>query len=478
MSDQRGEKSGAAPPPALSPAEAPNVPRALRRLVLPLLAAGVLMAVGGWYAWRRYTAPAPPEIALEGAEPAVARAIADATDGVRRSPRSGGAWGTLGQVLRAHGYPEEAAVCFAHAQTFDRANPRWPYLRALELLGQRRAEAIALLECAAELCDRQDEDNTAPRLKLAEALLDSGRPADAARHFRRVLEADPQNPRALYGLGVIASSRNDLKAAAEHLTRCCESPFTRQKACARLAAVCERRGETRAAADFLRRARQLPKDLPWPDPYAQECEDLEATRESRYQEAKRLREQGRFAESAGILRAVAEKAPEGRAYLDLGISLCRAGEFARAEEALRQALHLEPRNVQAHYYLGLALFYQAEGQLRGRAEPDGEARRLFQEAMASARKATRFKADHALAHLLCGRALKRLGRSTAAILCFRQAVRCRPDYADLHLELGEALAAAGAAGEARIHLGRAAQLAGEGDPQRAKAQELLKRLEH
>src|SRR5438128_8575927 len=75
-----------------------------RRLRTPILCiAGLGLLVVGWYGWRWYTAPAPPEIAFADVDPAVQEAIEKARREVWWHPHSAAAWGRWGQVLRALG---------------------------------------------------------------------------------------------------------------------------------------------------------------------------------------------------------------------------------------------------------------------------------------------------------------------------------------------------------------------------------------
>ena len=69
-------------------------------LVIPLGLAGGL----GWFAWRWYTTPVPPEIPLEKVEPAMVKVIETARSQVLKQPGSAKAWGDLGIVLQVHDF--------------------------------------------------------------------------------------------------------------------------------------------------------------------------------------------------------------------------------------------------------------------------------------------------------------------------------------------------------------------------------------
>ncbi len=105
--------------------------------------AAVLTAAGAWW-WlgRGGGPPGPPTVTLDGADPAVASAVTAARGRVLRDPTSAPAWGALGEVLLANQFPADADVCLARAETLDPAEPRWPYLRAWELLPSDRDAAV------------------------------------------------------------------------------------------------------------------------------------------------------------------------------------------------------------------------------------------------------------------------------------------------------------------------------------------------
>ncbi len=125
-------------------------------------------------------------------------------------------------------------------------------------------------------------------------------------------------------------------------------------------------------------------------------------------------------------------------------------------------LGMDPNNLQAHHFLGTALFLEGEKLAR---EPGGNqrARTLFCEAVAAQDRVLAIQSDHAMAHLMRGRALAQLGRTDEALASLRQAVLCRPEFSDTHLYLGTALAEAGRLPEALGHLEDAVRLARPGD---------------
>ncbi len=431
------------------------------------LAAGALAAGAWWWLGRGGGPPGPPAVALDGADPAVASAVTAARGRVLREPTSAPAWGALGEVLLANQFPADADVCLARAETLDPAEPRWPYLRAWELLPSDRDAGLLALRRAVERSNRADEEDAMPRLLLAEVYMEQDDRDRVEALCRQVLERDPDNGRAHFDLGMIALTQNDMKNSIPHLLRAAESPFSRQRAYTQLAAAYQRQGDDAAAVDYARRARQAPPDLPVPDLYLEEMESLKAGRAARYQRADRLESQGRLPEAAALLRETADDYADERSYVRLGVVLTKLEDFAEAERALRSASAAAPHSIDAYYYLSVAQYKEGEHLQKSGDGKAADAK--FREAVEAARKATEIKPDHALAYLYQGYALRRLGRRAEAIDSFRTALRCRPEVPDIELALGEALAEDGKRDEAVAHLQRAGQLADAGDPRPREA---------
>ncbi len=437
---------------------------ALAVLVLVALAAAGVW----WWLWGRGgTPPGPPEVALAGADPAVAAAVQSARDRVRREPEAAPAWGALGEILLANQFPIDADACLARAEALDPAEPRWPYLRSWELLPRDRDAGLLALRRAVERSDRADAEDLMPQLLLAELYMEQDDRDQVEALCRRVLEREPDNGRAHFDLGMIALTHNDMKNCIPHLLRAAESPFARQRAYTQLAAAYERRGDAAAAAEYALKARGAPPDLPVRDLYLDEMQDLKVGRETRYQQVERLESQGRLPEAAALLRQAADEYADERTYVRLGVVLTKLEHFAGAERALRAAAAPAPRSIGAHYCLGVALY--KEGDHLQKAGDGNAAADKFRDAAEATLEATKLKPDHGLAYLYRGYALERLGRRAEAIDSFRTALRCRPEVPDIELALGEALAKDGKQDEAVAHLQRAGDLADPGDPRPREA---------
>ncbi len=436
---------------------------------LLMLALAVLLPAG-WLGWRWYTTPVPPALPLERMDSAVAELMRAALDEVHTAPRSGAAWGKLAMVAAANGYRDEALACLAEAERFDPHDPRWPYLHGHLLLADEPHKALPLLELAREQAGSRAQQ-MAIRFRLALVLIEDGQLDAAEEHLQALRELEPdKSVRVNVGLGLIAAARDQRFAAREHLQAVLNSPFACKQAHGQLAALALADGDAALARFHQQRYAQQPADIPWPDPFLDELNGYAVGRQSRFLEAESLEARGRLPEAVALLRRIAAEHPDARSYLGLGRALGNLGAYREAEPVLRTVVGMEPDNVQAHHLLGTVLFLEGEQEA---AATDGKerAQRLFRDAMDEQDRVLAMQRDHAMAHMMRGRALAALGRIDAALVSLRQAVLCRPEFADTHLYLGETLASAGQYTAALPHLEDAARLARPDDQRPRQALE-------
>jgi tetratricopeptide (TPR) repeat protein len=426
---------------------------ALRRCAIVIVIAGAALAGGvAWYVWHPRQAELPL-IDLTGSEPEVKAAIEQARGEVQQSPHAAEAWGKFGMVLVAHQFYTAGNTCFAEAARLDPAEARWPYLHGLTLLLSDGEAAVVPLDRAVQL----EDGNSRMRLLLAEILLTQGRTDESERNFRKVLQREPDNARALLGLGRIAHERGDLASSRDLLTRCGADPSSRKTSARLLAEIHHRSGDSASAARELGRAERLPDDQPWNDPIRDEVDRLRVGKQSRLERADRDLADGRVDAALSLLRQTVSDYPSWHeGWLKLGRTLTELQEFAEAEHALSVALRLAPESVEAHFHLGVALFQQGR----------------FDEAEEQFRSATKLKPDFVLAHYNRGHSLARLGKSKDAIAAFREVLNVRPAFAAAHSSLGELLAREGENSLAREHLRRAIEL----NPDDKAAIQLLEKL--
>lgn len=425
-----------------------------RRGWIAIVLLAVFAGAAGWYGWRRYTAPVPPEVAREGIDPELADAIEAARKKIEVDPYSVERWGGLGKLLRAAQLYPEAVACFVQAEKLDPKNPRWPYLQGEALRLSDTRAALPPLQRAAALAG--NADTVAPFLRLAEVCLALGQNDEAEKQLRHALRIEPDDPAVHYTLGLLALARDDLPASLAHLKRGEHSPITQRKACTQLAVVYRRMGRMQEADDYSRKADALPQDRNWIDPFLSDV--LAAGRPGRLEEVNRLEKRGDYQSlrtAVEQLRVLLQEKPEYRLYVALGRDLYKLHDLSGAEQALRSAIVLAPEKFAANHELSRVLWTQADTEERANLK---QARAKYEEAADCARRALASRPDHPMSYVILGMSLRRLGKRQEALDAFRMAIQSDPTLTDAHLYLGETLAEAGQVAQARAALERAREL--------------------
>lgn len=382
-----------------------------RRLRLWAVAAGAVLAASaglGWWLWPVTPREEPPMPDLVGVDPEVAEVVGLAREKVVRRPDDGAAWGRLGMVLRAHDFGDEANRCFRVAERLDPSQPRWPYLLGLTLVMTDPVAGIPCLERAVDHC----RDDAAPRLRLAEVLLEQGQLDEAQANLEQVRRRDSHDCRARLGLGRLAVLRGQWRDALGHLEYCTHDEHSRKLAHTLRAEARTRLGESERGRDEQQLAAQAPEDQPWPDPFVAEVERLRCGLRARLQRAGELMEMGQLPGAVRLLDETAQRYPESSsAWLLLGSAWQQMEQTRPAEQAFHKAVRVDAESAEAWFRLGCV---QALDRPR--------------EAADSFRRTLRLKPDHALAHFNLAHRLKELGDPSGAADEFRAALRCRPDY--------------------------------------------------
>jgi Flp pilus assembly protein TadD len=434
-----------------------------RRGWLLVLAVALLLAGGAGGAWKWWHRAPPPEPPLPAdiSDPEVAQAVRGARQKVLDKPDDAGAWGLLGMTLEAHLYEAEADRCFAEAARLDPADGRWPYFRGLYALKYYPEHALPFLRQAAA-CRAAAEQQSAMRLRLAEALLEHRQLDEAEELFHQEERRAADNPRAAFGLGLIAVARGDDAAADKYLTVARTSPTARRPATAQLATLARAHGDSAAAEVLERDAAPRPGDaVAWPDPLVAQIVRLRVGPDSRAEElagqVADLERQRRYPEAAALYLRQIEDKPTVPAYVGAARMLSRMDQEEQAAPLMRDAVRLDPESFQAHYWLALIQFLRAEKE-RQRSPDSTKFKEWLRETVEHAEIAARLKPDHGRNYLHWGLALKYLGDTEAAVAPLRKGVACQPSDFDLQYWLGEVLRETGRDEEARTYLENARQL--------------------
>jgi tetratricopeptide (TPR) repeat protein len=442
------------------------------------LVAILFVAASSLLVWYRSRDPVPapglpPNPQQEEIEPAVVSSIRTMRDRVLQEPQSAKAWGDLGKVFLANGLNSEARVCFIEAERREPANPSWPYLHGVILVGDGEHEAaLPHYQRVIELTQHNDALNCSARLVLAETELYLGRPQEAETQIQYCRVRRPDDPRVRFDAGLVAMALEDWPTARDHLLLCLNNPYTRKKARGQLAAVYRRLNDDRHADELQKESSRVPADWPWPDPLDDDFKSWTVKKQKSFELAGELESHGHIDEATRMARALVERYPEDDfAQALLGRLLAQKGDFSGAIAALMRAIQLAPHAIHTHYNLSLILMQFGEMNERQGKKQGAEA--AFQEAAEQARQALVIKPDYAYAQRALGLSLKHLGKTAEAAQALQEAVHCNPEFAELHLELAEVLFELGRHDAARIRFEEALRLGPPEAPWRESAQNRL-----
>ncbi|HUP25095.1 MAG TPA: tetratricopeptide repeat protein [Thermoanaerobaculia bacterium] len=424
-----------------------------------------------------------PEVALDGVEPAVRTLLEDQRREVERHLASAGrdaaslderrrrelgrAFGGLGELYLVYDLVEPARAALDNAARLDPASFRWPHLLGTLLQLERDfGGAEAAFRRALEL----RPEYAAAMVRLAEALLEQGRHAEAGDWYRAALDQSRTAPgyvgAAHYGLGRVALARRDPARAVTHLEQALAAQPSAGQARYQLALAHRDLGDRARARELLAQPRgALAGEVRFPDPVALELQQ-------RVQGVGALLALGRIALGEGELavaeerfrRALAQDPLSAAAHRSLAGVLQQQGREEEAVAAYEEAVRLEPEVAGLRYFLA-ELYVErvrrrfAEGGAVEGSATSSDLERLLPEAREAARADLEQAAGHLRAALdqapdflagwveLAG-ASAGLGRRNEAIDQLGRALALRPDATDLRLFRARLLAAEGRVDEA------------------------------
>lgn len=412
------------------------------------------MAVLLFTACGRRTGTDVPRIDVAPLDPALATVLEGARSRLESAPRSADAWGRYGQALQAGEFPGPASVCYRRAIELDPASAKWPHLLGLLELQHDPEGGLARLERAAELAG---DTPGATRLRLAQALIEHGRPAEAERHLKRILARQPDHPAARVEWTRLQLSEGRIEGLADPLAPALTNTYTRRPALQLLSQIRAREGEAGVAADLASQASRLPRPYDWPDPFLQEVQALREDRTKLADRANRFLAERRFDEAEATIRELLERQPrEPEVLLLAGRALLLQRRCDEAEARFREHLEVAGETLNGLTQLALSLLCQ---QRWSNAVP------ILERTLA-------IKPDLAQAYANLGLARARLGDLPAAIRSYEDALRCQPGDPSHHAALAEVHERQGDRERALDHVGRALRI----DPRQPKALAIRQRL--
>jgi tetratricopeptide (TPR) repeat protein len=376
---------------------------------------------------------------------------------VLAKPKSADVWGEYGMLLIAHLFDREAEFCFIKANQLNPNDPRWPYVRGHIALKKDPPNAASFLRQSIATTGPGEEYRTTAKLLLAEWLLETGDLDRAAELFNQELGPPPGQPRAVYGLAMIVSRRDDQKTAIRLWSSLLSNENAKKQANIYLAGLARSRGDEESAKRFERVANSLPEPVAWPDPMYDVIPTLAVGRRGRERMIFFLEQRHQYYEAVQAWLAELEIERTPKALIGAGINYVRMGNYDAGIAYMREALERDPNSPIATFNLALALFTRAEKEA-DKNPGSSEVRNWFQEIVAQARRTTELKPDHAKAYLFWGLSLMHLGDFKGAVEPFRKGLIAKPENFELQLALGQALARLGNASEAETYLKNAQQL--------------------
>jgi protein O-GlcNAc transferase len=293
--------------------------------------------------------------------------------------------------------------------------------------------------------------------------------------YRQVLALQPEQPDALYFLGILCYQTGRLEEAAAHLAKAAQLRPDQAAFQSNLGAVYQALGKLEAAIEcysravalqpdylqalfnlglchfqlgqydqaeeYYRRALALqPQDAQiltelaqiyrqkgWPATAIDHLEQalaLEFTPERAQELAELCREAGQLERSVELYRQLLEQDPQRpELHNGLGLTLAEQGKWEEAIAAFRRALELDPQRVEAHINLGTALLEQDQPEA----------------AIEAYRAALALQPDRPRVYFNLATAYRKLQQPERALDYYHVALGLQPDYAEAHRGLANLL---------------------------------------
>ena len=341
-----------------------------------------------------------PDLA-QVAEERLLAAVREARAAVVEDPASAAAWGRLGHIYLAHGWPQEASECYRRAAEQQPRASRWLYFlgrasyqvdagssaaafsgaisleaggapvpyyvhgaRALRDLG-RAGQALTLLESARNRHPR----SSSVELALGQVHLEAGRYPEARRHLESALALDPERGETHTALSQVHMAGGNRGEAARHArlgVRYFEQGSMRDPLFAEVARAgvssfwMNRRGKKRLQeGDYAGALEEYSQAVAAgeSDPMIWNGYGSALLGVGRHEEGVAALE--RALEAAQNESGAGNLAPDNMRLIhtNLGHALAASGDLDRAGNHLRAALKLDPASVTAAYNLAL-LYYR------------------------------------------------------------------------------------------------------------------------
>ena len=381
------------------------------------------------------TLPPLPHLVFESFPDAARATLVRAYKEAASRPSDAEAVGALAQTLHAWEQWEAAHVAYARAQALAPRMFAWPYLDGVVLQRlARHADAISRFEQALTL----RSDYLPARVRLAEALLESGDLTRSRTLFDALRREPASEPAAALGLGRLAAADGRHDEAVVQLERAIALFPEWGAAHYALALSYRALGRREDAQRALERHAQYgPR---WPaidDPVLAAVTALRDDAGTNLQKGLKLAESGDLAGAIAAHEAALAQAPTiAQAHVNLISLYGRTQQWEKAEQHYQAAVALGFNLDQVHYDHGVLLGLQERWELAAEAY----------------KKAIAVNPRHAGAHNNLGQILERERQIDAAAAAYRQAVDAQPTFRVARFNLGRMLIALARPDEAVLEL--------------------------
>jgi len=401
------------------------------------LAVALVLAAGCAEQAERPQAPPLPEVRLDQFKGPVLAEAQSLLARLHTTPEDPQLNGRLAMLLDAYQQLDGARVMYQRARAFEPGALGWRYLSGVaEAASGDYETAVASFHSALEV----DPSFAPAKRRLAEALIETG-DLDAARtHLADVLQARPQDARALVALGRLAAREDQSEQAAATLRQAVDAAPGYGAAHYELALALRDLGQTDESARQLALYEENPRrEPPSDDPLRAQVQAMRVDPVSRIARAADLEQAGRLEEAVQQLQlALADDPDLGQAHVNLMILFGKAGRPDLADQHYRSAIRLGEDGAELHYNYGVVKFITEK----------------YAEAEQSFRRALEANPRHAGSLHNLGQMLEAKGRLGDAEKHYRRALEARPGYRLADFHLGRVLLARGRAREAVTHIER------------------------
>ena len=335
----------------------------------------------------------------------------------------GAAYGTLGKLLMAANYRDEAERCFRNAQLLAPDDFRWPYYLGHVSIGNR--ELTKAVEHFEQVLRLRPAD-FATLMWLAYVQIELNQPAVAEPLLVKARAQAPDTAAVLYQLGRASLAKRDYATAVQHLEEALRLSPTAAVIHYPLAMAYRGLGDLEKARSHVDRSsnRAGPgATLTVSDPLMAEVVTMLRSPEVQGELGQQAGARGDWPEAARRFRSAIELSPDDAVMrLNLGLTLNRMGDARSALAELEAAVRVDPRLARAHFVIGTLL------------ERGGRDR----EAIDRYTAAVTHDSSFGEAHLRLADALRRIGQVDAALSSYRRVLELEPDSSEARF--GEAMA--------------------------------------